>query len=344
MKKINWGIIGLGNVAQNFLEGFSNAENANLLAISSKNIEKLKKFKNFFKIDKKYIFDDYENLIKCKDIDIVYISLPNSLHYEWIIKCIENKKKILVEKPATINFDEAKDVIEKTKANEIFLTEGFMYRYHPQMNQVIKIIRDGEIGDLVSMKSYFGKNLLTKKKFLFFNSKKRIKIDNRLFNKKLGGGCILDLGCYTTSFSLLIAALSKNGDYKKFKLTNVNKTIGETGVDVDSEGLILFENGFSSEIKASFKKNLGSKSIIKGKRGSIIINNTWHGGDKIIKIINDKKDESAFIINKSIYSYEIEKVSKSILDGSNEALFPGMKLEETLTNMKIIDKWLDAEK
>ena len=95
MKKINWGIIGLGNIANIFSEGFLNSNKGKLLAISSHNKSKLEKFKNKFKIEDKYVFKNYNDLIECNEVDIVYITLPNNLHYEWIMKCIKKIKKFL---------------------------------------------------------------------------------------------------------------------------------------------------------------------------------------------------------------------------------------------------------
>ena len=89
MKKINWGIIGLGNIANSFSEGFSNINNSNLLGIASLNPEKLEKFKKKFNIKKEFTFNNYEELLNCKEIDIVYITLPNVFHYDLIIKCID---------------------------------------------------------------------------------------------------------------------------------------------------------------------------------------------------------------------------------------------------------------
>ena len=105
----------------------------------------------------------------------------------------------------------------------------------------------------------------------------------------LGGGCILDLGCYPSSFSLLIASLIKNIDYKNFKILDIKKDIGETGVDIDSSALIQFEGGFSSLVKSSFKKDIGKQSVINGKKGSLMINDTWFGDVK--KKIGDKTYE-----------------------------------------------------
>ena len=93
MKKIKWGIIGLGNIAYKFAQAFQYTKNATLKGISSNNEERLKNFEKEFKIDKDYCFDNYQQLIDCKDIDIIYIAIPNSLHSEWIIECLKKKKK-----------------------------------------------------------------------------------------------------------------------------------------------------------------------------------------------------------------------------------------------------------
>ena len=151
MRKINWGIIGLGNVAQKFLEGFQGVENSNLLAIASKNKSKILKFKKQFKIKDEFVFNKYEDILNCEDIDIIYISLPNSYHYEWISRSIEKNKKVLVEKPATINFEEAQKLSEMIKKKNIFFNEGFMYRYDTQIKKIIELIKNNEIGDLISM-------------------------------------------------------------------------------------------------------------------------------------------------------------------------------------------------
>ena len=162
MEKINWGILGLGEIAQKFSDGFQETTNSKLLAVSSKNSEKLKKFEGKFNLEKKYLFNEYEDLINCKDIDVIYIALPNSFHHHWVIKCIQNKKHILVEKPATLNFMEIEDIEKNLINKNLFFGEAFMYRHLPQINLVINMIKNDEIGNLLSMKSFFGINLLSK--------------------------------------------------------------------------------------------------------------------------------------------------------------------------------------
>ncbi len=342
MKKINWGIIGLGSIAQTFAEGFTETSNSNLLAAASHNDQKLDNFKKKFHIEENYLFKNYEDLINCKDVDIVYISLPNSFHYHWVIEGIKKNKNILVEKPATLNFEEAKNIKQSLLNKNLFFGEAFMYRYHPQINYLLDMINNNEIGNLDSMETLFGINILTKKKFLFFEKKKKINKEDRKFDKKLGGGCILDLGCYTSSFSLLIGLLSNKMSNNNIILSNIRKKIGETGVDIDSRGELIFENGFKSKVRASFEKNLGNKSIIRGDKGYITINNTWKGNDNVILTKENKNIVKNFNDFRNIYSYQIEQISKNILNGENKASYPGMNLDETLLNMKIIDEWLNA--
>ena len=92
-KKVNWGIIGLGNAAMNFAKASQLTENATLKGISSKNQKKIYNFKELFDVKSKYCFDNYEDLINCSEIEAIYIALPNSMHYDFIVKCIEAKKK-----------------------------------------------------------------------------------------------------------------------------------------------------------------------------------------------------------------------------------------------------------
>ena len=342
MKKINWGIIGLGSIAQKFSEAFAQTSNSTLLAVASKSSQKIESYKKQFFIEDKFTFKNYEDLINCKEVDIVYIALPNSLHFNWIMECIKNNKNTLVEKPATLNYQEASRIKKILNNKSIFFGEAFMYRYHPQINYILELIKNGTIGDLISMESSFGENILTKKKFFFFKKKKKINKNDRRFDKKLGGGCILDLGCYPTSFSLLINSVINKTEINDFDLSNISKNIGETGVDIHSSADLLFENGFKSKVEASFQKSVGQKSIIRGNFGEILINNTWYGNDNVIIKKKGKNEFKNFVNNKSVYSYQIEKISENILNGNKQVKYPGMNLDETLLNMKIIDEWINA--
>ncbi len=338
MKKLNWGIIGLGKVAETFANGFSSSSNAKLLSVASKDKLKLEKFSSIFKIEKNFLFNNYEDLINCNEIDIIYIALPNVFHYFWTAKSIQNNKNVLVEKPATMSVIEAENIKKDLIKKNIFFSEGYMYRYLPQIELILKMIKDNKIGDLVSLESNFGINILTKKKFFIFNRKKKINPNDRKFNKDLGGGCIYDLGCYPSSFSLLINSLNNNKS-NEFKIIDIKNEIGETGVEIDASANISFNNSFNAKLNSSFKRNLGSESTIKGTKGSIIIKDTWQG-DKVI-LNSDKKNYDEFNLGKkkNIYSYQIEKLSEDVINGKLHPNYPGMSIKDTIQNMKIIQNW-----
>ncbi len=345
MKQVRWGIIGLGNIALKFAEGFQHTKNAKLFAISSRSESKLMTFKNKFKIDDNYCFSNYENLLECKDLDIIYIALPHSLHYRWVMKSIEKGKNILVEKPATVNFSQMENIKNNLKDKNIFFSEAFMYRYHPQISKVIDLIKNKVIGNLVSMESFFGFDAIRKKKIFGIKLnklKKKPNRNNRLYNKELGGGAILDLGCYPVSFSILIASLISKFDFIKTKVLNKKKEIGPTGVDMNSFAELDFENNFRSTIGVSFTQNLGNKTKIIGTKGELILEDTWSPTNiSSIQINGENKKVIEIKCHNNIYSYEIDILSRCILENKKEPNFPGMTINETLENMRILDKWLN---
>lgn len=216
-----------------------------------------------------------------------------------------------------------------------------MYRYYPQIKKVIEILKTNQLGKLISMETTFSNNLLFKKKFFFFKKKRKIKPENRLFNKDLGGGSILDLGCYTISFSLLIASLINGLNLKNFKLKNIKKEIGSTGVDIEAEADLIFENGFKSKIKSSFQDNY-KDTVIIGEKGSLLIKDAWHGASLIEKKIGKDRTKIFNEESNNLYSYQIENISKSLLDNKKKTYFPGFTINDTILNTKILESWINA--
>ena len=136
----------------------------------------------------------------------------------------------------------------------------------------------------------------------------------------------------------MIASLIDNHNINNLKLINIQNEIGETGVDIDSNAEILFENGFKSKIQSSFKRNLGNQSTISGDKGNLIINDTWKG-NKIIKKTNNSNEELELDTFKNIYTLQILQISKNIINSEIKPNFPGMSLDETILNSKLIEKW-----
>ena len=334
---INWGIIGLGNAAKQFALGFNDLTNSNLLAVASKTKEKLNFFKDKFKLDDKYCFSKYEDLINCKEIDIIYIALPHNFHFTWIINCLEQNKNVLVEKPATTKLEEMQNINRIVEQKKLFFAEGFMYRFHPQTKKIINLIQSGEIGNLLSMESNFGVNLLNKKKF-FGLVKKKVDYRNRLFNKSLAGGCIYDLGCYPSSLSILISQI-KDENNLNYELKKKKKEYGYTNIDIDSYVDIIFSNGFKSHIGCSFNKNLGKSTKINGTKGYIHVEDTWHCIKSKI-ILNDKKIKNDQLDFNNIFSFEINSISKSLLKNEKQPEFPAISKKDSEMNIKILEEWI----
>ena len=337
---VNWGIIGLGNIADQFASAFQQIQNAKLVGISSRTEKNLNQFKDKYNLEKKNCFNNYQELIDSENIDVIYIALPHNFHFEWILKCLKSNKKVLTEKPATVNKDQMQQIINFLDKNKLFFAEGFMYRFHPQTSEIVKIIKDGTIGDLLSMESFFGVNIIMKRNIFGF---KRIKIDEkrRLFNKKLAGGCILDLGCYPTSMSLLISDL-KNKIETPVIIKNKKVEIGPTLVDIDSYAELDFQNGFKSLIGSSFKKNLGKTTKISGSKGKIEVYDTWHCSASQIDL-NGKSYDLKNIKYNNIFSYEIESISQSIIESKTDPEFPAMDKFNSLRNAEILEDWQNVD-
>ena len=341
MKKINWGIIGLGNIAEKFAEGFRFSENANLLSVSSLNEKKLKKFKKNFSLSEKYCFTNYQDLINCNDIDIIYIALPNSMHFKWILKCLENKKNTLIEKPAVMNNFEIEEIKKLLKKQNIFFSEAFMYRFSPHFIKLIELIKNNYIGKLSSIESSFGINVYSPKK-IFGLTIKKPDLNGRLFNRKLGGGAILDLGCYPVSLSTYIYSLSNKFDINKIKLDNVKKNFCSSGVETHACAEINFHDHLKCKVIASFEKNLGQKTKIFGNKGTIIVENTWSPKENCkIEILGENENIINIRLNENIYSYEIEQISDHLLNNKIYPEFPIVNLDEIINNTNILHKWIN---
>ena len=342
MNKINWGIIGLGNIANKFAEGFVSVDNASIKGVSSKNKDKLNLFKENFNIEDKFCFNDYNDLISCPEIDIIYIALPNSLHSFYINECLKNKKNVLVEKPAFLNFKDY-NLTKKILINEkIYFTEGFMYRHLPYIKKLKEIINSNILGKVTKIESVFNIRVFKQKKFFGIKFKKP-DYSNRLFNKELGGGAILDVGCYPLSLGTLINSLSYNVNLENIKLIKSRTLYCDSKVDIFSEAEFNFDNKFNSKITCSFKDKLNQSSKIYFEHGHLDIYETWVPGKNMtIEMTNrNEKTQINFKNNDNIYSYQIINISEQILGKKVEANFPSISINEIGINTKLLEDWIN---
>tara|TARA_Y100000992_G_C21271741_1_gene497304 strand:+ start:737 stop:1720 length:984 start_codon:yes stop_codon:yes gene_type:complete len=290
----NWGIIGLGNMANKFAQSIQDIKNAKLVAISSTSNLRLNKFGNHFNIEEKYRFKKYDEIINSNDIDSIYISTLNNTHANLIYLCAESKKNILCEKPFAINLNEARTISEKIKNLNSLFYEGIAYRSHPQTKEIIKMINEDEIGEIEKIDSSFGFKV------------KKVNVKSRLFNKDFGGGAILDLGCYPVSFMYLFSSIDQD-----LKIINAKGSFANTGVDDFAESELLINNKIIGNAKISFKENLENNCVIYGKKGTISVPSPWlpskrsfievkKGGSYFKKFVESKID---------VFGHQIQIVS-----------------------------------
>ena len=320
---IKWGIVGLGKMANVFAHAINDVENSKLISIASKSKHKLDEFQSKFKIKKENKFNDYNDLIKSEDINAIYIATLNNTHVDLILECAKHNKKILCEKPIGLNLDQANLALKAIKEKNIMFFEAIAYRSHIQTKKIIELINSDEIGDILRIEAFFGFKV------------NHVKKDSRLFNKNLGGGAILDEGCYPISFFNLFCKKDE-----QLKLIKSNGTFSSTGVDDQSEAHLLIGKNIEGYCKVSLKENLINSCKIFGTKGSVNIPAPWLPAQKTyIEIKNKNSYYKKFITsNKSHYSTQIKNVSDLFL-GNIKDQKNYVDINESVQIMKILDIW-----
>lgn len=336
---LNWGVMGAGGIAYVFCNGMRFTNTGEILAVASHTPSRAEKLANDFGISRQY--DSYETMLEDEDIDAVYISTIHPFHAEWAIKSAQAKKHILVEKPISMNYAEAEAMIQAAREHDVFLMEAFMYRCHPQMNRVVNLIQDGVIGDIQVVRAMFGYTAE-------FNPKSRV------YSHEMGGGGILDIGCYPSSMVRKIAGAVENKPFLHPTSIKGNGKVGPTGVDHIAAATLKFENGIIGEIIASVECSLGSSATIYGSKGTITIPTPWlpstpcrnatrplpldtdFPSSRIIIQTNQEAESEIMVdVDRDLFSYEADMVADHI----ENRQAPAMPWDDTLSNMQLLDEW-----
>ena len=185
---INWGIFGTGMIARALAVSMIESEGSKLKAVASRSIEKAERFAEKYNC---LPIEGYENLLKDDEIDAIYVATPHDSHFDLALASIEAKKSVLCEKPMTINSTEAMVLIDAGRSKGVLLMEAFMYRTHPQTDKIRELV-ETEFKDAP---------LLIEASFGFSAD---VPDEHRLVNPELGGGSIMDIGCYPMSMSRLV--------------------------------------------------------------------------------------------------------------------------------------------
>ena len=311
---ISWGIIGFGRMGRQYVDCFKiKSDLFRLSGISSKTSSNIKEL-NFY--------NSYEDLIKVKEIDAIYISTLNNTHRDLVILANNYNKKILCEKPLGMNFSEVQELHSLLKKKEEIFLEAIAYRAHPIIPTIFEILNDKEIGQIKKIESTFGFKV------------RKIKKESRLFNKKVGGGAILDLGCYPLSFFNLF-------DKKKdIKVIKSKFELCETDVDIDGEISLKIDSKIDAIGKVSLRENLENKCRIHCENALITIPSPWLPTNKTFIEIETKSRYYKRLIssNKNVYQHLLEASSIFFLKKEKKSKFL-VGIDESLKISEIIDSW-----
>lgn len=192
MNKVRWGIISTANIGtQKVIPAMQQGEFCDVVAIASRNLDTAKAAAKQLGIPKSY--GSYEELLADSDIDAVYNPLPNHLHVPVSIQALEAGKHVLCEKPIGLTSAEGQQLVDAGKRfSKLKMMEAFMYRHHPQWQRARQIVTDSGIGELRTIQSFFS----------YFND----DANNIRNMADIGGGGLMDIGCYPISLARFIFA------------------------------------------------------------------------------------------------------------------------------------------
>ncbi len=190
MNKVRWGVLSTAKIGvAKVIPAMQAGEHCEIVAISSRDPEKAQAAAEQLGIPNAY--GSYEELLAAPEVDAVYNPLPNHLHVPWSIKALEAGKHVLCEKPIAMTAAEAQELVDAAQAHpHLKVMEAFMYRHHPQWQLARQLVADGKIGELRTIQSFFS----------YYN----VDPHNIRNIADIGGGGLMDIGCYCISYSRFI--------------------------------------------------------------------------------------------------------------------------------------------
>lgn len=314
MEKIRWGIISTGNIAGRFADGLRNLPDAELVAVASRNQENADDFGDRYDVPRRY--PTYEALAADPDIDAVYIGTPHVFHRENALLCLENDKAVLLEKPFAMNATEAADIIRVARERGIFIMEAMWTRFLPAIARIRELLKSGVLGQIELFQADFG-------------FRPPYDPEGRLYNPKLGGGALLDIGIYPVSFAWMIFG-------KPQKMVSTVH-IGGTGVDEASSIIFDYGGGRMAAVSISMLAKSPTRAIIVGTEGRIEIPGRFFVPQEFTLTLHEKEPARiALPMDGNGYAHEAAEVARCLRAGKTESDI--MPLDETLAIMQTLDE------
>jgi predicted dehydrogenase len=321
--KTRWGILSTANIGmRKVIPAIQKASNCEVVAISSRSPENAGKAAAELGIAKAY--SSYDALLADPDIDIIYNPLPNHLHVPFTIKALQAGKHVLCEKPIALNYNEAQTLIEATRNfPHLKVMEAFMYHFHPQWIKVKQLVDNGAIGEIKTIHSHFS----------FFNNDPK----NTRNIIEIGGGALLDIGCYCISFPRFIFGKEPE------RLISLIDRDPLMKIDRLSSAMLDFSNGQTATFTSSIQLMYGQWAEIMGTSGRITVDIPVNAPNdrqtKITLITNDGSEEILFSPIDQ-YTLQAEEFANAVINNRSVPT----PLSDALGNMRVIDALFKSEK
>jgi len=294
---VNWGFLGAGYVASRGLAPAVHASRgANLYAVASRDEQRSAT------LEPERVHATYKDLLADERVDAVYISLSNSQHLEWVTKSLEAGKHVLCEKPLGLNATETEAMFASAAASDRLLIEAVWGRWHPRFSRMVEVVASGAIGKIEHIETSFT-----------FTSE---MTDNYRLNPLMGGGALLDVGCYQAHAWVALA----NGA-NDVAIDELSSTIGPTGVDLTTDVSVRINNSITAHSVSSFALPSQQQFIVQGSSGSMHTGvgesfTTWNEASSLH--INDVVEEFAVT---NAFVEMIENVSR-VIEGEEGWIVP----------------------
>jgi len=327
---LRWGIIGTGKIARTFARALSTSDSGVLVAVASRTPEAAASFSAEFAGIRAH--GSYEALLSDPEVEVVYIATPHPGHAHWSILAARAKKHILCEKPLGMNHAEVSAIVRAARENDVFLMEAFMYRCHPQTQEVARLIRTGALGRVRGIQASFGID-------------GAFPASHRVLNNELGGGGILDVGCYPVSMARLVAGAALGEAFSDPLDLHAFGHVGEASrVDEYTMAVLEFPGAIVASLATSVKLWQENSVRVFGSQARLFLRAPWHPGlgENPSEIVIERGKGQPEVIRVpapgTLYSYEIDAV-RAQLERREAAQ---MSWADSLGNALTLDRWRRA--
>lgn len=249
VKQWNMAILGAGNIAQTMARTIGAMPNVCCYAVASRSLEKAREFAARFGFA--HAYGSYEELVRDKEVELIYIATPHSHHYSCAKLCLLHDKPILCEKAFTVNAAQAKELLQLSRERHVLAAEAIWTRYMPMAETIRSIISEGAIGQPCVLTCNLGY---------------RIADVPRLREPALAGGALLDVGVYTLNF----ASMLFGDDIEKIVSSCVYT---DTGVDASNAVTLHYRDGRMAVLNSTMQGISDRKGIVYGSKGYLIVEN-----------------------------------------------------------------------